>query len=62
MLLTEEEAAVLLCPQMLAFIRPGEPPTPDVCCRGRACMAWRTVAEDDHLRKRGYCGLAGRPE
>lgn len=67
--LMPSEAAERLCPQLLAFRDTTAPDEWAGCyCQGPKCQAWRWAprkGQYDHppeLRRRGYCGLAGRPE
>jgi hypothetical protein len=67
MLRTEEEAFSTIC------CKPGAEHDPRMkgTCVGRGCMAWRWEPAGDvtirqsgkpGVARRGYCGLAGKPE
>ena len=69
MVVSENEASVTGCPVMrnLTQIPEGK----NLCCVGKACMAWRWFGstltggvfgkpKPDQIVKLGYCGLAGK--
>lgn len=62
MMLSEDEAGVRWCPQLLAVYIPADKHreylNKQCKCHGSACMAWRW---EDRKYERGYCGLAGKP-
>ena len=61
MICTEDEAKTKFCPLVAQGMLAGNPFNGQPYCIGSACMAWRWQATVLGLRK-GFCGLAGRPE
>lgn len=59
MIVTEQQARKLWCPQMLAYDRKDEDGDGvlDCHCVASACMAWNWWDDKGH----GWCGLAGLP-